>query len=112
MSITTPGPASAPALDHAPTSPEPPAPMRYLVLSGSLRDDSLNTRLARLAVAVMERHGGVVDLATLQDFDAPSYDQDDQDSTGFPPGPEAFRQRIEATDAFVIVSPEYNASMP
>jgi chromate reductase, NAD(P)H dehydrogenase (quinone) len=31
---------------------------------------------------------------------------------GLPPGAEELRRRLEATDAFVIASPEYNASMP
>jgi chromate reductase, NAD(P)H dehydrogenase (quinone) len=83
-----------------------------LVLSGSLRGNSLNTRLARLAAKTIERHGGSVDFATLTDFDAPSYNQDIQDGAGIPEGPALLRQQLEATDAFVIASPEYNASMP
>jgi chromate reductase, NAD(P)H dehydrogenase (quinone) len=83
-----------------------------LVLSGSLRGDSLNTRLARLAAEVIERHGGGVDFATLTDFDAPSYNQDTQDGVGIPAGPARLRQRLEAADAFVIAAPEYNASLP
>ena len=31
---------------------------------------------------------------------------------GLPAGADEFRRRIEETDAFVIASPEYNASMP
>ena len=53
-----------------------------------------------------------MDLASMKDFDAPSYDQDVQDGDGFPPGAEEFRRRLEASDAFVIASPEYNFSMP
>ena len=86
--------------------------VRVLVLSGSLRTESLNTRLARLAARTIERNGGSVDLATLAEFDAPSYSQDAQDSAGIPDGPAQLRQRLEAADAFVIASPEYNASMP
>ena len=48
----------------------------------------------------------------MADFDVPSYDQDTQDVEGFPPGAEAFHHRLEANDAFVIASPEYNGSMP
>jgi hypothetical protein len=85
--------------------------VRVLVLSASLRIESLNTRLARLAARTIERNGGSVDLATLAEFDAPSYSQDAQDSAGIPDGPAQLRQRLEAADAF-IASPEYNASMP
>lgn len=84
----------------------------FLVLSGSLRHDSLNTCLARLAAETIQASGGEVELTTLAEFDAPSYDQDVQEAEGFPAGAERFRRRLEATDAFVIASPEYNASMP
>jgi chromate reductase len=42
----------------------------------------------------------------------PDYDQDVQDEEGFPAGADALRRALGANDAFVIVSPEYNASMP
>ena len=66
------------------------------VPSASLRIESLNTRLARLAARTIERNGGSVDLATLAEFDAPSYSQDTQDSAGIPDGPAQLRQRLEA----------------
>jgi chromate reductase, NAD(P)H dehydrogenase (quinone) len=87
-------------------------PVRFLVFSASLRAESLNSTLARLAARIIEAHGGTVDLATMRDFDTASYDQDVQASEGFPPSAEAFRRHLEASDAFVIVSPEYNASIP
>ncbi len=87
-------------------------PVRFLVFSASLRAASLNSRLAQLAASTIEQQGGTVDLAAMSDFDAPSYDQDDQSEVGFPASTEAFCRRLEASDAFVIASPEYNASMP
>jgi chromate reductase, NAD(P)H dehydrogenase (quinone) len=47
-------------------------PIRFLVFSASLRRDSLNSRLADLAAAVIEANGGTVDAATMRDFDTPS----------------------------------------
>ncbi|MGH3024026.1 MAG: NADPH-dependent FMN reductase [Gaiellaceae bacterium] len=85
--------------------------MTYLVFSASLRADSLNTRLARLAALTIEANGGTVDLASMRDFDVPSYDADVQRGA-FPPGANALRGRLEACDAFVVASPEYNASIP
>ena len=87
-------------------------PIRFLVFSASLRADSLNTELANLAAKVIEQHGGMVDLATMAEFDAPSFSQEIQDKQGLPQGAKAFHDRLEANDAFVIASPEYNASMP
>jgi chromate reductase, NAD(P)H dehydrogenase (quinone) len=87
-------------------------PVRYLVFSASLRADSLNTQLARLAAVTIEANGGDVDLASMSDFDAPSYNADVQRDHGFPAGAEMLRRRLVACDAFVVSSPEYNASMP
>ena len=87
-------------------------PLRILVFSASLRAESLNTRLARLVAEAIERHGASVDLGSMRDFDTPSYDGDVETEGGMPSGAQALRERLEAVNAFVIVSPEYNASMP
>jgi len=87
-------------------------PVRLLVFSASLRAESFNTRLALLASSAVEAAGGQVDLASMGEFDVPSYDADQETEHGFPPGAETFRDRLLASDAFVICSPEYNASMP
>lgn len=87
-------------------------PVQFLVFSASLREGSLNTRLARLAARVIEAEGGEVDLAAMGEFDCPSYDGDVQDRDGFPAGATELRRRLEFCDGFVISSPEYNASLP
>jgi chromate reductase len=89
-----------------------PDPIRLLVFSASLRQASLNTRLAELAAVTLEARGAEVDRGSMREFDCPSYDFDVQDEDGFPPGAEEFRGRLEACDGFVVCSPEYNASMP
>ncbi|HEX5937076.1 MAG TPA: NAD(P)H-dependent oxidoreductase [Actinomycetota bacterium] len=87
-------------------------PVSYLVFSASLRDDSLNARLANLAAVTIEANGGDVHVASMREFDVPSYNADVQRDGHFPPGAEALRGRLEACDAFVIASPEYNGSIP
>lgn len=87
-------------------------PLRILVLSASLREGSLNTRLARLAADVIDAQGARAEFVAMDEFDSPSYDADVEAASGLPRGADLFRQRLEATDAFVISSPEYNASMP
>jgi NAD(P)H-dependent FMN reductase len=77
-----------------------------------LRSDSLNSRLARLAATTIEANGGTVDATSMPDFDTPSYNADVQDADGFPSGADRLRECIQTNDAFVISSPEYNASMP
>lgn len=86
--------------------------VRVLVFSASMRHDSLNDRLASLAERVIERHGGSVDRGHMKEFDCPSYDGDAEQSDGLPEGATRLRDRLLASDAFLIVSPEYNASMP
>ena len=87
-------------------------PPRVLVFSASLRADSFNTRLARLAAAQVTRHGAIVDYATMHEFDVPSYDGDVEEKGTTPSGALELNRRLIANDAFVIASPEYNASMP
>ena len=83
----------------------------FLVLSGSMRADSLNTKLARLAAETIAAGGGHVDFATMCDFDMPHYNGDDEDESGIPAAADELRRRMEATDAFILASPEYNGSM-
>ena len=87
-------------------------PVSFLVFGASARADSYNGRLARLAAATIEANGGIVDLRAMSDFDTPTYNADVQDVDGFPSGAERLRECIQTNDAFVISSPEYNASMP
>ncbi len=87
-------------------------PVRFLVFSGSLRADSLNGRLASLAADTIRANGGIIDPNSMPDFETPSYNQDVQNKDGFPPGADRFRECIQTNDAFVVSSPEYNASMP
>jgi chromate reductase len=88
------------------------APLRVLVFHASLRKESTNGRLADLATESVQRTGATVDRATMADFDCPSYDQDHEVADGIPAGAQALCVRLKAADAFMIASPEYNASMP
>jgi chromate reductase, NAD(P)H dehydrogenase (quinone) len=87
-------------------------PVRFLVFGASLRTDSLNCHLARLAASTIEANAGIVDSTAMPDFETPPYNADLQNSDGFPPGAERLRECVINNDAFVISSPEYNASLP
>jgi NAD(P)H-dependent FMN reductase len=86
--------------------------VRVLVFGASLRRASLNARLASLAATVVEEQGGVPDRATMEEFECPSYDNDVERAEGLPANAMRMRERLEAADAYIIASPEYNASMP
>ncbi|RKT02602.1 NAD(P)H-dependent FMN reductase [Streptomyces sp. 3211.6] len=105
---------------HFPADPARPqdghlaarASMHVFVLSGSSRTGSVNVRLAALVAALVERTGATAEPAQLRDFPMPLYDGDEEAEGGVPAGALALRERIEAAQAVVISSPEYNASVP
>jgi NAD(P)H-dependent FMN reductase len=86
--------------------------LKVLVFGASLREDSLNRKLAALAARTAEQNGATVDHASMHDFDVPSYDGDAENTRGIPKGAEELRRRLIECDAFIVSSPEYNASMP
>ena len=86
--------------------------VKILVFSASLRSNSLNDRLATLAARSVEARGGTVDRAAMSDFDCPSYNGDEELEGHMPEGAVHLRDRLTSGDGFIIVSPEYNASMP
>jgi chromate reductase len=84
-------------------------PVHVLGFSGSLRRGSYNTALLRAAAAL------VPDGMVLETFDLapiPLHNEDIRTEYGFPKAVAAFRERIAAADALLIVTPEYNHSMP
>jgi len=85
--------------------------MRILAISGSLRAESYNTALARAAGELAPRDVGVELYEGLGLL--PLYDQDlDEGDTQTPESVVDLRERIEAADALLIVTPEYNGSIP
>lgn len=87
-------------------------PVRFLVFSASLRSGSLNSALIKLAVKAIEKLGAVPEIANMNEFDCPSFNIDEEQHKNIPHGAETLRNKLLANDAFIISSPEYNASMP
>lgn len=88
------------------------AGIRTLVLAASNRRASLNHRLGELAVRAVRQTGADADLYVLGDFECPFYDGDLEREEGLPAGARKFGAALQEVDAFIILSPEYNASMP
>lgn len=82
-------------------------PLKVLAISGSLRKDSLNTKALR-AAAALAPDGVEVEIADLSDI--PLYDQDLRDKS-VPAAVETLHRQIQAADALLISSPEYNFSV-
>ena len=83
--------------------------MKVLGISGSLRRSSYNSMLLRAADTLLPPG------AELEIFDGlkaiPPYDADD-DSSPAPEAVQALRDAIDAADGVLVVTPEYNASIP
>lgn len=83
--------------------------MKVLAIYGSLREGSFSSRLAA-AAAGLAPNGVEVELYSGLDS-IPGFNGDlEPDRT--PPSVEDLRQRLEASDAVLIVTPEYNANVP
>ena len=83
-------------------------PLNFLGISGSLRKQSYNTAALRAAQQLLPPG---VTLETCDLGDIPLYN-DDVREKGYPASVEQFRARIAAADAVLIVTPEYNYSVP
>lgn len=82
--------------------------MKFLFLSGSLRKDSLNTKLLHLAIQHLKSSSTIV--ANLNEYLIPLYNGD-VETVGIPEGVQKLAQQVEQSQAIVIASPEYNYSI-
>jgi len=85
----------------------PTKPRRIAVLIGSLRAESFNRRLA-LALARLAPEGVILQHLAIDDL--PPYNQD-QDNA-MPEPAQRLKREIAAADALIVVTPEYNRSIP
>lgn len=78
-------------------------------LCGSLRRGSFNQMLLRAAVDAAPA-GTTITPASIRDI--PLYDGDVEEEQGVPLAAQRLKDRIADADGLLIVTPEYNASMP
>jgi chromate reductase, NAD(P)H dehydrogenase (quinone) len=84
--------------------------MRVLTISGSLRPDSLNTLLLR---AAEEQAPAGVQLVRFNELAAiPPFHGERSDPGVRPAAVRELSEQIEAADALLIATPEYNGSIP
>jgi len=83
-------------------------PVRVLGISGSLRKGSFNTALLRAAIALAPANLQI-EVASIGDI--PHYNEDVR-AQGYPEPAAKLREQIAAADALLIVTPEYNYSIP
>src|SRR5271165_6458738 len=84
-------------------------PVRFAVMVGSLRRASYNAAIAS-ALPALAPHGVSIELlGSVGDF--PLYNHDVQEK-GFPPAATIMAERIAKSDGVIVVTPEYNHSVP
>jgi chromate reductase len=88
--------------------------MRVLGISGSLRTDSLNTRLLRAAADVLPSDAELVLLDADMIRAIPAFDEDLEAVAGGDdiPAVRTLRDTIAQADAVLFSTPEYNGSIP
>jgi NAD(P)H-dependent FMN reductase len=82
---------------------------RIVGIAGSLRRGSYNAALLRAAREAAPA-GAEVEIATIAGI--PLYDGDVESEQGIPEPVARLKERITAADALLLVTPEYNNSMP
>jgi chromate reductase len=86
--------------------------LKILVIPGSLRTGSLNARLAATAAYEFAQADAEVTRISLGDFPLPIYDGDLQTKSGVPKNAINLKRMIGAHQGVLIVTPEYNSSVP
>ncbi|NJL45079.1 MAG: NAD(P)H-dependent oxidoreductase [Leptolyngbyaceae cyanobacterium SM2_3_12] len=84
---------------------------KLLAFSGSLRRQSFNTMLVKVAAAGATQVGAEVTVIHLKDYPMPLYDQDWADQHGLPDSVLQLKALAKAHHGYLIASPEYNGSL-
>jgi chromate reductase, NAD(P)H dehydrogenase (quinone) len=85
------------------------APLHFVVMVGSLRKGSFNAAIARALPALAPDGVTIEPLPSIGEF--PLYNHDVQDA-GFPAIVTSTGEAIRKADGVIIVTPEYNHSIP
>ncbi len=80
-----------------------------LAVSGSLRSKSYNTMLLHALIEAAPQ-GTTIEVGSIREI--PLYDGDVEAESGLPRAVQALKAKVAACDGLLLVSPEYNNSIP
>ena len=83
--------------------------VKLLAFAGSLRAESFNKKLVKIAAIGAEAAGADVTVIDLKDYALPLYDEDIEKGEGFPENALKLKELFEEHDGLLIASPEYNS---
>jgi chromate reductase len=83
-------------------------PFHFVAFAGSLRKGSLNMGLLRAAAEILPPEQAQIEIVDISEI--PLFNEDIEKPV--PQAVQVFRQKIQAADALVIATPEYNHSIP
>ena len=84
---------------------------KILAFAGSLRTESFNKKLIKIAVAAARAAGAEVTLIDLRDHPLPIYDGELEEREGLPANAKALKDIFRAHDGLMLACPEYNSSI-
>jgi len=84
---------------------------KILALAGSLRAESYNKKLVKIAAEGARRAGAEVRYIDLRDYPLPLMDEDLEAKDGLPTNARKLKDLFIGSDGFLIASPEYNSSI-
>lgn len=93
---------------HTPMASNPN--VNILGICGSLRKNSHNAAVLRALPELCPPNMTITPYSGLGAF--PLFNQDDQETTGFPEPAKQLGEAVRASDGVILVSPEYNFSIP
>jgi len=85
---------------------------KILLMSGSIRSGSINTRLLASIMGELSRMDCEVTRISLEDYALPIYNGDDEGREGVPDNAVKLAGQFHGHDGFFMTSPEYNGSLP
>lgn len=84
---------------------------KLVAFAGSVRKESFNRKLVRIAAAGAEKAGAEVEILELAEYPMPLMNEDLEAEKGLPEAALRFKRKLLEADGFIIAAPEYNSSM-